>query len=470
MSAAAAPAAAPEAPARPRRSLTSQLVAVTALVALVAVAVTGLVSYPLVAGASEAQARQQLASQADLLAEVVERQGGAGQMMTGRRLLQLLAAQGITVQVVRPGAAPKAPVTAADVAVTAGGGEVSEVRRTADGRVFIEGRPTATGASAFLVQDASVASSQTGQALRRFLLAAAVGLLVAIVVGVVVAGRVVRPLRRAAGAAQRMASGARDVALPVEGPEEIASVSESLNSLSSALAGSEGRQRDFLLSVSHELRTPLTGITGYAEALADGVVPPEQAAATGAVVLSEAQRLERLVADLLDLARLGAADLRLAVVDVDAVALVQQAAAVWSVRCEKVGVRFSLEAPGPVVVRADPLRLRQVVDNLCENALRVTPSGGPLVLAVHASGGEGCVEVRDGGPGLTPEDIAVAFEPTALHERYRGVRTVGTGVGLALVGRLAERMGGRAYAGTAPEGGARIGAALPLAGAPTLVP
>jgi len=464
--------AAPTAAARPRRSLTTQLVLVTALVALVAVAVTGMVSYPLVAGASEAQARAQLAAQADLLGEVVERQSasGMGQMMTGRRLLQLLDAQGISAQVVRPGEAPRPPVTAEDVAATEAGGSVSDVRRTSAGRVYVEGRPTASGAAAFLVQDAAVASSQTGIALRRFLLAAAVGLLVAVVVGVLVAGRVVRPLRRAAGAAERLGTGARDVALPVEGPEEVASVSESLNRLSSALASSEGRQRDFLLSVSHELRTPLTGIAGYAEALADGVVPPEQAAATGAVVLSEAHRLERLVADLLDLARLGAADLRLSLVDVDAAALAQEAAAVWSSRCEKVGVRFSLEAPVPVVVRADPLRLRQIVDNLCENALRVTPSGGPLVLAVRAGGGRGQVEVRDGGPGLTPDDIAVAFEPAALYERYRGVRTVGTGVGLALVGRLAERMGGSAYAGTAPEGGARIGAGLPLAGAPTIVP
>jgi two-component system sensor histidine kinase BaeS len=249
----------------------------------------------------------------------------------------------------------------------------------------------------------------------------------------------------------------------------VASVSQSLNRLSAALASSEGRQRDFLLTVSHELRTPLTGITGYAEALADGVVQSDQVPATGALMLTEAHRLERLVADLLDLARLGAADLRLTMVDVDLVTVCSEAAGVWAQRCEKVGVRFSAELPASLVVRTDPLRVRQMVDNLCENALRVTPSGGPLVIALRPEPGAAVLEVRDGGPGLTPDDIAVAFEPAALYERYRGVRTVGTGVGLALVGRLAERLGGRAFAGSAPEGGARIGVVLPSS-PPTLAP
>ncbi len=444
-----------------RRSLTAQLALVAALVAAIAVLVTGLVSYPLVAHASENQARDQLATQADIVSDVVARaesgQGAAGLA----RLRTVLAAEGITVQVVRR-RGPQPPVTEADLAVTQSGGTVSDVRSTSAGRVFVEGRQASSTTSAFLVQDASVAGSQTGLALRRLALALLVGLVVAVVVGALAARRVVRPLRDAALAAERMATGARDVALVPEGPAEVASVSQSLNRLSDALATSEGRQRDFLLSVSHELRTPLTGITGYAEALADGIVPPADVAATGATVLAESHRLERLVADLLDLSRLGAADVRLAPVDVDLTALGADAGQVWAARCQREGVLFGLELPaGPVVVRTDPLRVRQIVDNLAENALRVTPAGRPLVLAVRAEPGGARIEVRDGGPGLTPDDVRVAFEPAALHERYRGVRQVGTGVGLALVGRLATRLGGRAFAGSSPEGGALLGVTLP---------
>ena len=142
--------------------------------------------------------------------------------------------------------------------------------------------------------------------MRRVLLALLIAALVAVVVSIIVARRLARPLRRTADAAHALAAGRRDVRVPVEGPAEVAEVASALNSLAGSLSRSEGRQRDFLLSVSHDLRTPLTGISGYAESLASGVVPAEETARVGGVVLTEAKRLERLVGDLLDLARLGA--------------------------------------------------------------------------------------------------------------------------------------------------------------------
>ena len=445
-----------------RRSLTTSLALVAALVAVIAVLVTGAVSYPLVANASENQARDQLATQADIVGDVVAK-AESGQGASGlARLRTVLAAEGITVQVVRR-RGPQPPVTDADVAVTQSGGSVSDVRTTSGGRVYVEGRQVSDGTSVFLVQDASVAGSQTGLALRRLMGALLVGLLAAVGVGVLAARRVVRPLRHAALAAEHLATGARDVALVPEGPAEVASVSESLNRLSDALATSEGRQRDFLLSVSHELRTPLTGITGYAEALADGVVPAAEVAATGATMLAESHRLERLVADLLDLSRLGAADLRLTPVAVDLGALGASAAEVWGARCEREGVLFTAVLPAaPLMLRTDPLRVRQIVDNLAENALRVTPSGRPLVLEVRPETWGATLEVRDGGPGLTADDVLVAFEPAALHERYRGVRQVGSGVGLALVARLAGRLGGYAEADRALGGGSALRVVLPV--------
>jgi two-component system sensor histidine kinase BaeS len=98
-----------------------------------------------------------------------------------------------------------------------------------------------------------------------------------------------------------------------------------------------------------------------------------------------------------------------------------------------------------------------------ENALRVTGEGAPVVLRVARGpwSGQWSVEVRDGGPGLTADDLSVAFEPGELHSRYKGIRKVGSGVGLALVARLAERLGGRAEAGVAPEGGAAFRVVLP---------
>jgi signal transduction histidine kinase len=138
---------------------------------------------------------------------------------------------------------------------------------------------------------------------------------------------------------------------------------------------------------------------------------------------------------------------------------------VWAARCARADVAFSVEVPSePLVVHTDATRIRQVIDGLAENALRVTPAGAPLVFALRAEGGSAVIEVRDGGPGLTEDDQRVAFERSALYDRYRGERRVGTGIGLALVSGLVHRLGGTPEVRTAPEGGAGFVIRIPLTG------
>jgi two-component system sensor histidine kinase BaeS len=141
-------------------------------------------------------------------------------------------------------------------------------------------------------------------------------------------------------------------------------------------------------------------------------------------------------------------------------------ARVWQARCAAHGVLFRLDTPAaPVWTTTDAGRLRQVLDGLFDNALRVTPAGAPIVLAARADPGAAVVEVRDGGPGLRPEDLPVAFEQGVLYERYRGIRQVGTGLGLAIVHGLVQRLGATIEAGAASEGGARFTVCLPPAAA-----
>jgi two-component system sensor histidine kinase BaeS len=162
------------------------------------------------------------------------------------------------------------------------------------------------------------------------------------------------------------------------------------------------------------------------------------------------------------LARLEADDFPLEFLPVDLVGLAAAAAESWGPRCAAVGVALRMEAPDhPVPVRTDPGRVRQVLDGLLENALRVAPQDAPVVIAVFEAGTHGVLEIRDGGPGFTDADLAVAFERGALYERYKGVRKVGSGLGLALASRLVARLGGRIEAGHAPEGGARMTVRLP---------
>ena len=458
-----------------RTGLATRIALVTTLAAAIAVLIAGVVLSRAISRAAEDTGRKVLTQYASLSVDAADVSRN-GRVAVRAQIIALLRTQQVQLLVVQPDGLVTGPggavatagiLTPAEVADLKAGRSFSEVRHLSGGRYYLEGRPITTGAAVgggvVLVQKVADARSAGSQVGLRLLLALIAGLVVAALTGVLLARRLARPLQHAAAAASRLSTGARDVRLVPEGPAEVAAVADALNALSGALATSEGRQREFLLSISHELRTPLTAVKGYAEALADGVVPAAAVEATGQVLLAESSRLERLVSDLLDLARLGAEDFRIDVTRLDLVALVRQAATVWSDRCLKEGVEFSLEAPTwAVMVNTDPTRVRQIIDGLAENALRVTPAGRPIVFFVGASSSEAILQVRDGGPGLTEDDCKVAFDRSALYDRYRGVRRVGTGVGLALVAGLTARLGGRATAGRSPEGGACFTITLPL--------
>lgn len=352
------------------------------------------------------------------------------------------------------------------------GGRSVAGRATVGGALqLVQARSTATGGFA-LVTPADVAAETRRTVEGRLIWAVGAGLVAALLIGLLIARVVSAPLRRTADLARQMGRGARDVRVPVAGPREVADVSIAVNELADALRHSESRQRDFLASVSHELRTPLAGISGQAQALADGLVAPAEQAEVGTLIQGEAARMDRLVSDLLDLARLGADGFTLDVQPVDLTVLIGEMAQGWRARCDRAGVSLHLELPtGPVPVRTDPRRLRQVLDGLAGNALRMVPPGRPLVLSVRAEPpgateptgppGAAVLQVRDGGPGLAPEDYAVAFVPGELHRRYRGRRPTGAGLGLALAQGLVQRLGGTIEAAPAVEGGVAMTIRLP---------
>jgi len=420
--------------------------------------VAAAVSYPLARDAATQEALSSLDQVSNATAIAIEQRPAGSTDVLPTRLTAQLRSQDVSVYYVSAGAGVPSFLTTAEGAALSRGESVSGVRRTDGGDVLFSARPLASGAVVVLVEPETVSFNVAIKTITRFFIALAIGVAIAILFGLLLARRLTRPLRRVADAANRLGEGDRDVVLPAEGPREIADLALAMNGLSSALAQSEGRQRDFLLSVSHELRTPLTTIRGYSEALADGIVPPELVAKTGVTLQSESNRLDRLVSDLLELARLDAQDFPISAAPVDFRALGQEACAVWSDRCLAEELVFSSETPVQELSGVtDATRVRQIIDNLCANALRVTPAEQMIVLAIRPEGENMIViEVRDSGPGLTEDDCRVAFEPAELYSRYRGIRTVGSGVGLALVGRLARRLGGSAHAGTAAEGGARF--------------
>jgi two-component system OmpR family sensor kinase len=460
---------------RRRDGLAWRTALVTTGVALLAVVVAGLLSTNLLRGTSVSQARRTLGREAELIAQIYGRPRAALTLGRDPAVARLLANQNITIvhldprgaviSVKTPAGGRRFALPAADATTLARGLAVDRVERINGRQVLVAGRPVIDNGSIALLQPASQARELSSPVRHRLLIGLLAGLGAAAVAGILLARWLARPLAAAARAAHQLAAGRRDVRLAARGPDELAELAEAINGLAAALQASEARQREFLLSISHELRTPLTAVRGFAEALADSVTPAADVPRTGRVMLDEANRLERLVTDLLDLARIGADDFRIEIAPVDLTALVGSASEVWSARSAAEGVPMRVELPdGPLEVSTDGARVRQILDGLAENALRVVPAGAPIVLALFAAPPWFVLQVRDGGPGLTPRDCADAFERSVLYERYRGVRRVGTGVGLALVAGLTHRLGGIAEAGRAPEGGAAFTIRLPLTG------
>jgi signal transduction histidine kinase len=267
------------------------------------------------------------------------------------------------------------------------------------------------------------------------LIAAAAGGLLAALAAFLLARRISRPVDRIAAAARTLAGGTHPEPIPAEGATEIATLAGAFNDLAAQLQKAQEAERNFLLSVSHELKTPLTAIRGYAEAVGDGAVDPRDAAAT---VAAEARRLERLVGDLLDLARMNRTDFSVHNSEIDLAEVAEDAVRRYGKQAAGFGVALMAitEDSAPAIADAD--RVLQIVSNLVENALRLTPPGGEVRVIAEP----GVLRVEDTGPGLAEADREHAFERFYLHERYGRERQVGTGLGLAIVKELALAMGG----------------------------
>ncbi|GAA4344354.1 HAMP domain-containing sensor histidine kinase [Microbacterium rhizosphaerae] len=429
----------------------------TTLVAVVAVLVTAAASLPLVSLAVDLQVRRQLTTQALTLAAAtpgVRDRAVAASGHGGARLAVVSAdgtARGSAAALVTPRVR-----TAID--------KRSDVSTTVDvgGRTFVLVARTLDGGGALIAAQRVDDVQRTSQAIVLSVLAALlIGLVIAIGAGALLARATVRPLKATAALARRIAAGERGLEVPQQSVAEVDDIASALTTLDRALAVSEDRQREFLLSVSHELRTPLTAVRGYAEALADGLISPDEAAEVGTTLVAETVRLDRFVSDLLELARLDADDFTLSFSDVDAGVLVADAARAWSGRARALQVELVTGPVRPEPLRTDPMRARQLLDGLIENALRAVPPGGHVIVAQPDARS---IEVRDDGPGLDADDLAHVFDRGVIHGRYRDARPVGTGLGLSIAARLAARLGAALTAGSAPEGGASFRVTFPSSG------
>jgi signal transduction histidine kinase len=266
------------------------------------------------------------------------------------------------------------------------------------------------------------------------------GLVVAFGLAYLISRSIAQPLQAVANAASGVALGHFDQSVPVSGPPEVRSVAEAFNRMSAEVRANQEAQRDFLANVSHDLKTPLTSIQGYSQAIVDGTAPDSAQAAS--IIYDEAGRLNRMVIELTDLARIQAGRLSMQSAAID---MGQIAAAIGqrlSVVAQKKGITLRVEADAMPHIAGDGDRLAQVMTNLISNAIKYTPSGGSVWVKTQIAQNGVEVIVKDTGVGIPQDDLPRIFERFYQVDKTRGPKR-GTGLGLAITAEIVQAHGGR---------------------------
>ena len=275
----------------------------------------------------------------------------------------------------------------------------------------------------------------------RVVTAAGIGLGTALLLSLLLTTRVTRPLTAMQAATHRVAAGDLRTELGPTGTQELDELASDFNLMVRRLAEREGETRDFLMRVTHDLRTPLTAIRGHSAALADGVVPAADVPRSLAAIEGEAARLEALVSDLLDLARLDAHRFALDLSQVAPATVLDRAFDAMRPEAAARGLAFERGIADLPPIITDESRVQRIVSNLLDNAIHWTPRGGVIRLeGTPRAGGGFTAAVSDTGPGIPAEELERIFEPFQSRETPDGRR--GSGLGLAISRQLARALGG----------------------------
>lgn len=439
-----------------RRQLTIALLGIVSVSLLLA----GMVTLALVRRADRQATQEALAREAAALAGLVETAPFDGRSISPRliRAAETLRRSDVTVLLLSDRGylgrfpdevAPTDLLPLAEGTTTA----VSGVNGSTAWAAAVGDRPGRLSTAVVVTDDAD---QFLGTVLLWLAVSAAVSLALGAVAAMVLSRRMARPITQARDAARLIAAGDLSARMPERqrGQDEISDLSASINDMAASLERSRSVERQFLMSISHDLRTPLTSIRGYSEAISDGTADDEQRAAE--VIVAEAVRLERLVGDLLDLARLDAREFSLDHRQVDVSVVVNKVCAGFAQSAAELEVELRTinddeSQIEPAMAWCDPGRLAQVVANLVQNALKFAESA--VEVEYRSDQRWTTVAVADDGPGISEEDRPHVFERLYVARHALQPKEAGSGLGLAIVSELTEAMGGTvSVAGRHPAG------------------
>lgn len=303
-----------------------------------------------------------------------------------------------------------------------------------------------------------------GEPLLFFLTGAAIAAGIVAAISYYVSQRIARPISLVSQAGRRVARGDFSARVDWNSPDEAGELARGFNEMAAELGRLEAARRDLLAHVSHELKGPLARVSGYMEAIHDGIGGEAGRREHFGIVRQEVGRLTRLVNDLLDVSRLEAGRLKLHPIPCDLSPYLTRALAVFEAPAAGSGVVLEAQIPSVLpVVECEPERVEQVLVNLLQNGLAHTPSGGSVRVRAMVEGRELSVTVTDTGPGIPPEEIPLVWERFHKVDRARTPDRSGSGLGLTIARQLVELQGGRVWVESTVGQGSTFGFQFPIA-------
>jgi signal transduction histidine kinase len=330
-------------------------------------------------------------------------------------------------------------------------------------------------ASAFLPDGTRVqvgkSNDTRNELLARFRTVLAVAVAVVVFVGVVGGALLTRstmqPLRQLAGVVQTiLQTGRFEARVPMRGSRDpLDQLGALFNGMLDRIVALIGGMRGSLDNVAHDLRTPMTRLRGIAErALEAGTDDPQRYREALADCLEESERVSEMLDTLMDISEAETGAMRLSVAPVDVDDVFRDVRELYADVAEDKAVGLRLDSPGGLTVFADRNRLRQVMANLLDNAVKYTPGGGEVTIRARTAGTDVAIDVEDNGPGITAEDLPRIWDRLYRGDRSRSER--GLGLGLSLVRAIVQAHKGRAEVVSSPDHGARFTIYLPAAPRP----
>ncbi len=307
---------------------------------------------------------------------------------------------------------------------------------------------------------------------KRFLQAGLVALAISIILALLIARSVARPLQRMTAATEEIARGNYDQTLDITSPDEVGRLAASFNTMAREVKASRQAQRDFVANVSHELKTPLTSIQGFSQAILDGTATDEVNRHRAVEIInSEANRMSRLVDELLDLARIESGQIKMLQEPVDLAKVLKACVEELALEAKEGNVELVLDAPALPLVTGDKDRLAQVFTNLLANALKHTPPAGKVTVKAQEVkktrgrvGPTSTVEitVTDTGVGIPPEDLPHIFERFYQVDKSRAGAGRGVGLGLTIAKQIVEAHEGTISVESVRDLGTKFTVSLPV--------